>query len=397
MKSKSSKNLKGDYKATGGKTENFASAMERAMLYMSKDGQSRAMKDQYEYQPSAAIRSLDSEHAEDGNQFIDDLTWGNVHAPTHHNMTDRQKLAEKQNMSDELRRRDHKARKLRKHNEILARRAILTADQEPDYVAWLDQRDHRVVNWINALVISSYFQGMIMLAIVANTVVLALTWPQQDVSLKTALEEINVAFTFVFLLEAILKLVGLGPKAYFRDNWNKFDFIIVMVSLVELAASTGSEGGGSTISALRSMRLLRAFRLLGKFDNLRQLFMLVIESMHEVSVLTMVLGIFIFMFAALAMSLFGGKLVELGDARSGRWRFDNFPWAAYVPSCCALNTCTTLCLCVCACRVNVFMVISGDSWNEVMYDTVKATVCASRALWLGYKRQTADPPHRAAP
>eukprot|EP01083_Nonionella_stella_P297578 1010454_1 len=51
------------------------------------------------------------------------------------------------------------------------------------------------------------------------------------------------------------------------------------------------------------------------------------------------------------MSLFGGKLIVLGDSRSGRWRFDNFYWS----------------------WINVFMVISGDSWNEVMYDTVKAT------------------------
>eukprot|EP00485_Elphidium_margaritaceum_P004439 CAMPEP_0202700356 /NCGR_PEP_ID=MMETSP1385-20130828/13539_1 /ASSEMBLY_ACC=CAM_ASM_000861 /TAXON_ID=933848 /ORGANISM="Elphidium margaritaceum" /LENGTH=86 /DNA_ID=CAMNT_0049357511 /DNA_START=71 /DNA_END=327 /DNA_ORIENTATION=- len=51
------------------------------------------------------------------------------------------------------------------------------------------------------------------------------------------------------------------------------------------------------------------------------------------------------------MSLFAGSLIALGDDRSGRWRYDQFHWAA----------------------INVFMVISGDSWNEVMYDTVRAT------------------------
>merc|ERR1719471_591348 len=106
---------------------------------MSKDGQSVAMKDQYEYQTTAAIRSMDSEHADDANELIDDLTWGNVHLPTHHNLTEKQKHIEKKNMSEELRRRDHKARKLRRHNEILARRAILTADEEPDYIEWLRQ------------------------------------------------------------------------------------------------------------------------------------------------------------------------------------------------------------------------------------------------------------------
>ena len=43
--------------------------------------------------------------------------------------------------------------------------------------------------------------------------------------------------------------------------------------------------------------------------------------------------------------------MELGEERTGRWRFDTFYWS----------------------WINVFMVISGDSWNEIMYDTVKAT------------------------
>lgn len=36
---------------------------------------------------------------------------------------------------------------------------------------------------------------------------------------------------YVFVAEAVLKIIGLGPTDYFRDNWNKFDFFLVVISL----------------------------------------------------------------------------------------------------------------------------------------------------------------------
>ena len=41
-------------------------------------------------------------------------------------------------------------------------------------------------------------------------------------------------FTFVFLLEAVVKLVGLGPSEYFKARMNIFDFVIVCASMGEL-------------------------------------------------------------------------------------------------------------------------------------------------------------------
>ena len=210
--------------------------------------------------------------------------------------------------------------------------------------------------WINGMVTSREFNDFILFIIILNTAIYAMVWPEQSVPLKRALESTNFVFTVIFILEAILKVIGLGPRAYWSDNWNVFDFVIVSISIIEfifdLIANGGTNGDsngftGSALSALRSMRLMRAFKLLGKFDTMRRLFYLVLGSMAEVSVLTMLMGIFIFMFAALGMSLFGGTLIEYGDERSGRWRFDHFYWS----------------------WINVFMVISGDSWNEIMYDT----------------------------
>lgn len=55
-----------------------------------------------------------------------------------------------------------------------------------------------------------------------------------------------------------LKLIGMGI-AYFMDNMNVFDAVIVTLSIVELTIFGGSSSG---LSAFRSVRIFRVFRVL---------------------------------------------------------------------------------------------------------------------------------------
>ena len=50
------------------------------------------------------------------------------------------------------------------------------------------------------------------------------------------LELINYFFTFVFTLEAILKLGAFGLR-YFYNSWNRFDFFVVIASLMDIILS----------------------------------------------------------------------------------------------------------------------------------------------------------------
>lgn len=42
----------------------------------------------------------------------------------------------------------------------------------------------------------------------------------------------NIVVTILFTIEAVFKLIGLGVRQYFRRNWNRFDFFIVIVSWI---------------------------------------------------------------------------------------------------------------------------------------------------------------------
>jgi hypothetical protein len=79
------------------------------------------------------------------------------------------------------------------------------------------------------------FNGFILLLIVLNTLILATDkypTPKADLISKT-----NMFFLICFLIECILKLIGLEWRAYSADKFNLFDLTIVISSIIELIMS----------------------------------------------------------------------------------------------------------------------------------------------------------------
>lgn len=88
-------------------------------------------------------------------------------------------------------------------------------------------------------------------------------YPTTEIYDRT-LEYINMSFSFVFILEMVVKLLGLGISEYFIDNFNKFDFIVVLLSTIDLTLTLSTitlVQGSSAISALRAFRLIRVFKI----------------------------------------------------------------------------------------------------------------------------------------
>ncbi len=53
----------------------------------------------------------------------------------------------------------------------------------------------------------------------------------------------NAVFGSFFILEAVMKIVGLGPRRYFQSGWNKFDFTIALAVVADFATA-GNEAVG---------------------------------------------------------------------------------------------------------------------------------------------------------
>jgi hypothetical protein len=71
------------------------------------------------------------------------------------------------------------------------------------------------------------------LIIITNTVVLALDRHPLSPEYAERLEIINSALSWLFFVEMIVKLIGLGVKEYARDKYNIFDAFIVILSIIE--------------------------------------------------------------------------------------------------------------------------------------------------------------------
>jgi hypothetical protein len=202
------------------------------------------------------------------------------------------------------------------------------------------------------LVENAYFGHIITLFIIANTVVMAMEYHGMPASYKLNLSYCNLVFTIVFIIEMLMKWIGLGFKQYFADGFNKFDCVIVVFSVIELIA--GCAGGdclGASaipgISVLRLFRMLRVFKLARNWVSLRLLLNTILNALLDVANAAILLGIVMFIFCLVGIQLFAGQFSEEnfgGD--KPRAHFDSLGWSF----------------------VTVFQVLTGENWNEIIYN-----------------------------
>ena len=98
-------------------------------------------------------------------------------------------------------------------------------------------RDHPyykifLVDFCLSIVEDIYFNALILIVIVANTLALCCDkYPKWEEEMEVKFEIANMIFTAVFTCELIIKMVGLGMRPFFKDGFNIFDGIIVFTSI----------------------------------------------------------------------------------------------------------------------------------------------------------------------
>lgn len=136
-----------------------------------------------------------------------------------------------------------------------------------------------------------------------NTICLALDRYGIDETTSTFLTWANKVFTYIFISELGLKLLGLGPIKYLKDKMNYLDGTIVLLSIVELIMA----GGSGAISAFRSIRIFRIFRvlritrLLRAMKTMSVILNALVNSLSALMYLYMLVFLSIFIFSLLGM------------------------------------------------------------------------------------------------
>lgn len=121
---------------------------------------------------------------------------------------------------------------------------------------------------LKTFIMSNLMDNFMTLAVLMNTVVMALDRYGVKESEDRITTKINQCFTFLFITEFGLKIIAIGPKKYVDNRMNLLDGSVVMLSLLELAMGSGGKGA---LSAFRSVRVFRMFRVLRVARILRSL------------------------------------------------------------------------------------------------------------------------------
>ena len=156
----------------------------------------------------------------------------------------------------------------------------------------------RKIHWF---VNTNFFEWFITFVIVFNTVTMCMEYYGAPADYLHVLHIFNLVFVAIFTVEAVLKLLGLGVVYYFYIDWNKFDFAIVVVSLVSELPFLG-EVNLTAFRIIRVARLLRMIKASKQLQDLLRTLYLALNNIANVGVLFMLI---IFVFAVAGMDLFG--------------------------------------------------------------------------------------------
>ena len=165
------------------------------------------------------------------------------------------------------------------------------------------------------LVVSAPFEYFIMVMISMNTIILMMKSFQSEESpaakmYEFALGRVNQAFTSMFTLECILKLIAFGIKNYFRDVWNGFDFITVIGSITDVLVQ---EFGKNFINLgfLRLFRAARLIKLLRLGGTIRILLWTFVQSFKALPYVCLLIGMLFFIYAVSWFQLGTDKCVKI--------------------------------------------------------------------------------------
>uniref|UniRef100_A0A671VR28 Calcium voltage-gated channel subunit alpha1 E n=1 Tax=Sparus aurata TaxID=8175 RepID=A0A671VR28_SPAAU len=222
--------------------------------------------------------------------------------------------------------------------------------------AYLRRKERMLRISIRRMVKTDTFYLMVLSLVALNTICVAIVHHNQPDWLTIFLYYAEFVFLGLFLAEMFLKMYGLGFRLYFHSSFNCFDCGVIVGSIFEVVWGFFRPGMSFGISVLRALRLLRIFKITKYWASLRNLVVSLMSSMKSIISLLFLLFLFIVVFALLGMQLFGGRFIFEDYTPTN---FDTFPAAI----------------------MTVFQILTGEDWNEVMYNGIRSQGGVQYGMW----------------
>ncbi|XP_052641011.1 sodium channel protein type 4 subunit alpha [Harpia harpyja] len=164
-----------------------------------------------------------------------------------------------------------------------------------------------------------WFETFIVFMILLSSGALAFEdiYIEQRRVIRTILEYADKVFSYIFVIEMLLKWVAYGFKVYFTNAWCWLDFLIVDVSIISLTANWLGYSELGAIKSLRTLRALRPLRALSRFEGMRVVVNALLGAIPSIMNVLLVCLIFWLIFSIMGVNLFAGKYYRCINTTSG--------------------------------------------------------------------------------
>uniref|UniRef100_A0A4W5KEW2 Sodium channel protein n=1 Tax=Hucho hucho TaxID=62062 RepID=A0A4W5KEW2_9TELE len=155
----------------------------------------------------------------------------------------------------------------------------------------------------------NWFETVIIFMILLSSGALAFedVYINKRKTIKIILEYADSVFTYIFILEMVLKWVAYGWVKYFTNAWCWLDFFIVDVSIITLIANAMGYSDLGPVKSLRTLRALRPLRALSRFEGMRVVVNALVGAIPSIMNVLLVCLIFWLIFSIMGVNLFAGK------------------------------------------------------------------------------------------
>uniref|UniRef100_A0A670ZXD6 Sodium channel protein n=1 Tax=Pseudonaja textilis TaxID=8673 RepID=A0A670ZXD6_PSETE len=155
----------------------------------------------------------------------------------------------------------------------------------------------------------NWFESFIVFMILLSSGALAFEdiYLSERRNIKIMLDYADKIFTYIFVLEMLLKWVAYGFHKYFTNAWCWLDFLIVDISLITLIAPLLGKLEMGPMKSLRTLRALRPLRALSRFEGMRVVVNALLGAIPSIMNVLLVCLIFWLIFSIVGVSLFAGK------------------------------------------------------------------------------------------
>ena len=166
---------------------------------------------------------------------------------------------------------------------------------------------------------STNIQVLVAIIITANFVVTIVEkevdpYPKDNQQYAGLWRMLSIMFNILFLVELIVNFYGHYFLEFWKNSWNVFDFIVVVIGILDMS---NTEIG--PFEDLKILRAFRVFRLFKRVESLNKIIVSLVRAIPSVFSAFVILFIFMSIYAILATEFFSH--LGMGTDSSGPWDY----------------------------------------------------------------------------